>query len=183
VNYLIIKATIIYGLVLLVTGCQSVDVIHLAGLDTNNKQDFVLNTETTFRPFDEIRTLTSAYLYTDEIRDSYYDGFPYWPNLKGAGGGDSLSRNHFTFTSAWKTIISDALRAYVTTNSRLAEKVIETLSQAASHDALLGTISARSAHRQPCWKGGGSSSCPFHHAQTAAEFFIHSIHAANLIRP
>jgi hypothetical protein len=180
---IIIKIAFICVLIITAIGCQSAKISNTAGIEITESQNFTLNTEATFRLLTELRSLSQPFEYSEKIPELYYKSYPFRPWLKKVEGGTALRRYHGAFTNEWKKIYNDALRAYVTNNTRLAMFAIDNLYQAAENDALLDTVSARSAYRMGCWEKGASGSCPFHHSQTASEFFINSTHAAILLQP
>lgn len=147
-----------------------------------NEQNFTLNSEATFRLLTELRSLPQPLEYSEKLPEWYYKLYRFRPWLKKVEGGTALRRFHGAFTHEWKKIYNDARRAYVTNNTRLAMFAIDKLYQAAENDALLDTVSARSAYRMGCWERGASGSCPFHHSSTASEFFINSAHSAILVK-
>ena len=179
---LIIRIALICGLAIIVLSCQSTEIIYKTDIEITENQKFTLNSEATFRPFTELLSIPKPLVYNEEIPESNYDYYPDWARLKKVSGGTALTRNHSLVTWEWKKIYNNARRAYVTQNTRLAMYVIDTLYQAADNDALLGTVSAHSAHTMGCWETGPSGICPFHHSQTAAGFFINSAHAAILVQ-
>jgi len=175
---LIFKIALLCVSAIVVIGCQSTKIIYKADIEIADNQEFTLNTEATFRLFTELLSLPKPIAYNEEIPESVYEYYPDWTRLKKASGGTALTRNQSLVAWEWKKIYNNAERAYITQDTRLAMYVIDTLSQAADNDALLGTINARTANTQGCWEKGPDGICPFHHSQTAAGFFINSTHAA-----
>lgn len=178
---LLFKISFIYALAISVIGCQSTNIINKDGIEITKEQGFSLNTEATFRPFNELPSIKPPDL-SKKVEELYYEYYPDWSTLKKAGGGTALTRTHGKFSREWKRIYEDAMRAYVNNNNRLAMYVIDTLYQAADNDTLLGTINARNAYTMGCWEKGSSGICPFMHSITASEFFINSTHAAILVQ-
>ena len=56
-NTLILKIAIISVLTISALGCQSTKLVNKAGIEITNEQKFTLNTEATFRPFIELRSI------------------------------------------------------------------------------------------------------------------------------
>lgn len=101
---LIIKIAFICVLIITVIGCQSTKISNTADIEITKSENFTLNTEATFRPIIELRSIPEPAEYSETILESHYEYFPDWSTLKKADGGDALVRAHDRFTWEWKKI-------------------------------------------------------------------------------
>jgi len=175
-----------------VTGCQttSLSTSDTKGKSTSlTKSNFELRTDTTFRPLDDLTNrgkqndaICSLELAAEEIDTlSYFSNNDLQEQFRSAGGGTSLTRTHDLFSNVWIKLNRASIIARAHDNSEIAHLAINELKRFADANVLLETIGARAANQMKCWKSSGSS-CPFHNAQTAAEFFANSTHAAINLR-
>jgi hypothetical protein len=174
-----LRTLLMVMLSVLVAACQTVSVVDHNNVAISVENGFALGTDATFRPFAVLRPPANKSSACYKFAPSSYP-----QNLSGfeqAEGGTSLTRNHGQFSDIWSSLHQDAVIALTNGGEKFAQPLIDAMVRFAEAGVLLETIDPYTAYRQKCWSSAGAS-CPMHHAQTAAEFFINATHAAVLVR-